>query len=106
MLGKGWPAVLFVIAVTVICTWPALEAPFTFDEHAGLVENRTVQPGSPVSAALTYRFSPDQIRPVFFLSLWLNARTGGIEPFPFRLTNLLLHIACGLLVVVFFRIRY
>ena len=98
MLRRGWPAVPFVVLVTAICAWPALEAPFTFDEHAGLVENRTVQPGSPVSAALTYRFSPDQIRPVFFLSLWLNARTGGIEPFPFRLTNLLLHIACGLLV--------
>ncbi|MCZ6695575.1 MAG: hypothetical protein O7A63_03445, partial [Acidobacteria bacterium] len=98
LMPGGWPAVLFVMAITTLCAWPALEAPFTFDEQAGIVDNRAVRPGSPVSAALTYRFSPDQMRPIFFLSLWMNTHAGGVVPFPLRLTNLCLHIACGLLV--------
>ncbi len=98
MSPRGILAFAALAAVTLLCAWPALDSSFTYDEQAGIVENRAVRPGAPIAAPLGYRFSPDQMRPVFFLSLWLNARISGVEPFPFRLSNVLLHLACGLLV--------
>jgi tetratricopeptide (TPR) repeat protein len=94
---------LLALALTIICCWPALRAPFTFDEHAGIAENRAVRPGAGVASALAYRFSPDQARPVFFLSLLLNARLFGPEPASFRATGVLLHLLCGLLLYLLLR---
>ena len=84
--------------ITVLCCLPALDGEFTFDEIAGISENRALYPGTPISAALSYRFSPDQARPVFFASLLADARLFGMSPRPFRVTNLAIHILCGLLV--------
>jgi protein O-mannosyl-transferase len=86
---------LFLVAV--LCCLPALDAPFTFDEQTGIADNRALRPGSSVVSALTYRFSPDQARPIFFLSLLVDARLSGTEPGAFRRTGVVLHLTCGLL---------
>jgi Flp pilus assembly protein TadD len=91
-------ALVVLLAVAAACCLPAIDAPFTHDERAGIAENRALRPGSPIGAAVTYRFSPDQARPVFFLSLWADARLFGVRPRPFRLTGLALHLICGVLV--------
>ena len=70
---------------------------------AGIANNRALHPGAPLPAALAYRFSPDQARPLFFLSLWADARLFGLSPRPFRVTNLALHLLCGLLVYLLLR---
>lgn len=96
-------AVAFVFAVAFLCCLPAVDAPFTFDEHAGIEDNRVVHPGAPIGEALSYRYSPDQARPVFFLSLLLDADLWGLQPRGMRLTGFLLHLACGALVYLLLR---
>lgn len=93
-----------VLALTAAVCWPAIDAPFTHDEEAGIAGNRTIRPGAPIGPVLAYRFSPDQARPVFFLSLWADAqRAGRIVPRPFRITSLLLHLVCGTLLYALLR---
>lgn len=92
-----------LLAVTAAACLPAMNAPFTFDERAGILDNRAVHPGSDLRQALTYRFSPDQMRPLFFASLWLDSRRQGLGPRGFHVTNLLLHLACGIMVYALVR---
>lgn len=92
-----------LLTVTAIACLPALHAPFTFDEQAGVQTNRAVHPGASWKEALTYRFSPDQTRPLFFASLLLDARLWGMEPRGFRRTDGLLHLAAGVLVWLLLR---
>ncbi len=94
---------LLLLAVTTFACLPALDAPFTFDEQAGVATNRAVHPGASWKDALTYRFSPDQTRPLFFASLLLDARLSGLEPRGFRRTDVLLHLATGVLVWLLLR---
>ncbi len=102
-LGREAPAVVLLLLLTALCCLPAIDAPFTFDETAGLADNRALRPGAPLAAALAYRFSPDQARPIFFLSLAVNARLFGLSPRSFRAVNLALHLLCGLLVYLLLR---
>jgi Tfp pilus assembly protein PilF len=92
-----------LLAVTAGACLPAIDAPFTFDERAGILDNRAVHPGADLGQALSYRFSPDQMRPLFFASLWLDSQRQGLGPRGFHVTNLLLHLACGGLVFVLAR---
>jgi tetratricopeptide (TPR) repeat protein len=93
------PAALLVLLVlTIVACLPALDAPFTFDEQAGVMTNRAIHPKASWRDAVTYRFSPDQTRPIFFASLHLDARLHGMAPRGFRRTDVLLHLAAGVLV--------
>jgi len=97
-------ASLVVLAVlTIAACLPAIDAPFTFDEQAGVATNRAVHPKASWRDALNYRFSPDQTRPLFFASLHMDARLQGMAPRGFRRTDLLLHLATGLLVWMLLR---
>lgn len=89
---------LSLFGVTLACCLPSLDAPFTHDEEAGIAVNRAVHPGATLREAATYRFSPDQTRPVFFMTLWLEGRLHGLAPRGYRVLSLLMHIACGLVV--------
>ena len=98
------PAALLVLLIlTIVACLPALDAPFTFDEQAGVMTNRAVHPKASWHDALTYRFSPDQTRPLFFASLLLDARLHGMAPRGFRRTDVLLHLAAGVLVWLLLR---
>jgi len=90
-------ALLLLLLVTFLCCLPAVNAPFTYDEHAGIEENRVVHPGARLAEAVAFRYSPDQARPLFFASLLLDADLWGMRPAGFRVTGFLLHLACGVL---------
>ena len=92
-----------LLAVTFVCCLPAVNAPFTYDEDAGIEDNRVVHPGARLGEALAYRYSPDQARPVFFASLLLDANLWGMQPRGFRLTCFVLHLACGVLLYLLLR---
>ncbi len=91
------PALALLLVVTFLCCLPAVNAPFTYDEHAGIEDNRVVHPGARLAEAVAFRYSPDQARPLFFASLLLDADLWGMRPAGFRLTSFLLHLACGVL---------
>ncbi len=86
-----------LLLFTFLCCLPAMDAPFTYDEHAGIEENRVVHPGARLGEALAFRYSPDQARPLFFASLLLDADLWGRQPRGFRVMSFLLHLACGVL---------
>jgi Flp pilus assembly protein TadD len=92
-----------LLGVTFICCLPSLDAPFTHDEEAGIAVNRAVHPGATLRQAATYRYSPDQTRPLFFVTLLLEGRLHGLAPRGYRVLSLLMHIACGLVVYVLLR---
>jgi Flp pilus assembly protein TadD len=94
---------VLLLAVAACACLPAIDAPFTFDERAGILDNRAVHPGADLRQALLYRFSPDQMRPLFFASLWFDSQRQGLSPRGFHVTSLLLHLVCGLLVYVLVR---
>jgi Tfp pilus assembly protein PilF len=96
-------AVGLVFLATLVCCLPAASAPFTFDEQAGIADNRVVHPGASFGEALRYRYSPDQARPVFFASLLVDADLWGGGPRGFRLTGFLLHLACGAVLYLLLR---
>lgn len=66
----------------------ALDAPFVFDDRSAIVANlriRELWPGPLLSA-----------RPVVDLTLALNYALGGLDVTGYHLFNLVLHLACGL----------
>ncbi len=92
-----------LLGLTFACCLPSLDAPFTHDEEAGIANNRAVHPGATLRAAATYRFSPDQTRPLFFMTLLLEGRVHGLAPRGYRVLSLLMHMACGCVVYVLLR---
>jgi len=94
-LGLG-----LLLVAAFLCCLPAVDAPFTYDEHAGIEDNRVVHPGARLGEALAYRYSPDQARPLFFASLLLDADLWGTQPRGFRVISFLLHLACGVLLYI------
>src|SRR5262245_44941975 len=98
--GPALAGLLLLLVATILAVAPSLDGAFTFDEQAGIAANRAIQPGAPWRGALAYRFSPDQSRPLFFLSLWLDARWHGMAPRGFRVTSLVLHLVSGSVVAL------
>lgn len=75
----------------------ALGGIFVFDDVLAIEENphvRTLWP--PWYAAWAEHESPLSGRPIPAYSLALNFALGGLDPFGYKLVNLLLHLACGL----------
>lgn len=91
---------LVLVLAGLAAWWNALDAPFLLDDHAAIVENTTIRDLSNLSAI----FDPPRDtsvtgRPVVNLSLALNYAQGGLSPRTYRLTNLLLHLLCAMLLM-------
>ncbi|MEK6606261.1 MAG: tetratricopeptide repeat protein [Myxococcota bacterium] len=88
-------------ALAVLAYAPSLRGPFVFDDLPHVARNAALRkPGDLVGVL----FSGWQgTRPVYNLSLALDAGIFGVRPLPFRATNLALHLACGALVALLAR---
>jgi Flp pilus assembly protein TadD len=91
-----YPALLVVAAAAAYAN--ALSGPFVFDDVGAIVENPHVRRLWPLSEALS---APPQAtvagRPLVSLSLALNYAVGGLDVRGYHLTNLAIHVLCGLL---------
>lgn len=78
---------------------PVLDAPFIYDDHNAIVDNRHVRRLWPIAEAVS---APAQStvsgRPLVALSLALNHALGGYDVRGYHLVNLALHLANALLV--------
>jgi tetratricopeptide (TPR) repeat protein len=104
----GW--LLFgTVVLTAVVHAGALGAPLTFDDAHLILGNSLLldsdglwrlllEPGLTAEGTLG-----DHYRPVLMLSLWVDFQLWGTEPWGYRLTNLLLHLANGAL--AFFLVR-
>jgi len=93
------PALLgCVIGVLVFSVYfNSLHAPFVFDDEIGVIKNPTIRALWPLSRVLSSSQSgPTNSRPMVNLSLAVNYKIGGLNPFGYHLANVLMHAIASL----------
>lgn len=84
--------------------WAGLFGDFAFDDYVNIVDNVALRMGvdamSSVVAAATSGISSPMGRPISMVSFALNYQLFGPAPFSFKLTNLAIHYANALLVLL------
>lgn len=103
----GWWLLLIAFAVTLAIYWPGLSGSWLFDDYPNIVDNHGVQPHdaslpSLVGAALSSPSSEFK-RPLSSLSFAANYLIGGLDPFGWKLANLVIHLLNGALVFLLAR---
>lgn len=96
-----------IVVLAFLCLvsyWSGLSGPFLFDDYPNIIENDRLTNISELSAdALKSAISQEEPgpigRPISFASFALNIIFTGLNPFWFKLTNLLLHILAAFLLV-------
>lgn len=95
------------LLLTALVYWPGLSGSWLFDDNPNIVDNPGVQPHEVsvpalVRAALSSPASEFK-RPLASLSFATNYLAGGLDPFGWKLTNLVIHLLNGWLVFVLAR---
>ncbi|WP_426663145.1 tetratricopeptide repeat protein [Rhodanobacter aciditrophus] len=93
---------LVALLVAAALYWPGLSGSWLFDDYPNIVDNPGVQPHAAsvpalVRAALSSPASEFK-RPLASLSFAANYLVGGLDPWGWKLANLLVHLLNGLLV--------
>lgn len=90
-------APILLLAAAALTYANSLANPFLFDDLPAIVGNADIrQIWPPVWLDSSFHGSLSS-RPLVMLSLALNYTVNGVDPFSFRLVNLVLHLGCGLL---------
>lgn len=89
-----------VLVVCCVLYWPALHGPFLFDDFPNLAALTSIDRVSSWRDLGIYLSQPRNFpgRPLAMLSFLLQKASWPDHPFPFKLVNLGIHLACGLLV--------
>lgn len=100
---------LFAVAALLTCLlyWPGLQGGWFFDDYPNIVDNAEVQPAQLgtaelVAAALSSP-SSDLKRPLASLSFVASFWVSGLDPFGWKLTNLVIHLLNGWLLLLLAR---
>lgn len=92
---------LGTLATALLVYLPGLPGDFVFDDFSSIAGNPTVTSPHPGLAAIfSALFSAPVgglLRPISMLSFMLNAQITGLAPLGFKLTNIFIHLACGVL---------
>lgn len=83
-------APLIIVFAGFLAYQNSFTGPFIFDDKAGITGNESIKD---IGTALRLNFSQ---RPILYLSLAINYALGGLEPWPYHLLNLVIHILAGL----------
>jgi protein O-mannosyl-transferase len=98
-----------ILSLTILIYQFGLHGPYIFDDHVNIVDNPPVliqqfSTTKLIAAASSFPGSGDRLaRPVSMLSFALNHYFTGLDPYWFKLTNLLIHCLNG--IMIFFLIR-
>jgi hypothetical protein len=106
----GWIFVL-TLAVTALTYTEGLNGPFLFDDHVHITQNQWVQIKSldwdSLAQAWNSSFSAFPAnRPLAQLTFGVNHAFSGLNPWAFKVTNLIIHLVNGGLVFAFVRLAY
>lgn len=98
-----WLLLSLLIVICLVSYWPGLFGGFLFDDFPNIVENDRLTAIDDLSVeaiqSAMYQPNPGPVgRPVSFFTFALNIAFTGLDPFYFKITNLLIHIANGILV--------
>lgn len=100
-----------IFAITVAVYSNGLNGPFLFDDHIHITQNQWVKIDRLDWASLIRAWNSSfsafpANRPLSQLSFGVNHAVSGLDPWAFKLTNLVIHLATGWLVFVFTRLSY
>ena len=104
-----WLLLALAVAVTAGIYWPGVTGGWVFDDYPNIVDNAAIHimPGHStlaawVNAALS---SPASFlhRPLASITFALNWMEGGGDPWPFKLTNIIIHLVNGVLLFCMLR---
>jgi tetratricopeptide (TPR) repeat protein len=90
------PIVLALALAIGAAYWSGLRAPFQFDDGDAIVENAAIRHWWPFAQDLPMSTQVAG-RPVVALSYAVNFQLAGLDPFGYRVVNLLIHFACAVL---------
>lgn len=96
--AAGAVAWIAVVAVCGWAYWPGLAGPFLFDDFKSIAELGHfggVEDWASFKAFLLGGHAGPTGRPVALLSFLIDARDWPADPWPFKRTNLVIHILCG-----------
>lgn len=104
---SGWLIVAIALLVTTTVYWHGLYGSWLFDDYPNIVDNHDLQITdahlpSLVRAALSSPSSEFK-RPLASLSFAANYLIAGLDPFSWKLTNLVIHLLNGVLVFLLAR---
>jgi tetratricopeptide (TPR) repeat protein len=101
MTSSVWPLALIGMA-GVAAYANALGHPFIFDDSLSIIDNPSIR-----TVGTSLLGGPSQLptagRPLVNVSFALNYAVGGLDPWGYHAVNLLLHIACGMLLFALLR---
>lgn len=101
-------AVIVALGAGYLVYMPGLSGPFLFDDLPNIVNNAhlnmTALTWNQVMAAAFSSHAGPLYRPIAMASFALNDYFGGLHPYGFKLTNVIIHLACGVLVIVLSRL--
>lgn len=104
-----WMLLALAVAVTASVYWPGVTGGWVFDDYPNIVDNTAIhiEQGHAtlvawVNSALS---SPSSFlrRPLASLTFSLNWMTGNGNPWPFKVTNIVIHLVNGILVFCMLR---
>src|SRR6185437_6136793 len=110
-LRKGLPWLLLAVAaiVTAAVYWPGRTGGWVFDDYPNIVDNAAIhitRGNSTLAAWVNSALSsPSSFlrRPLASLTFSLNWYFGGGNPWPFKVTNIVIHLINGVLVFCMLR---
>jgi len=98
--GRALLALLFIVLLSSVVYWPGLSGGFLFDDSINLTENPKVLiehlNWTELNRAAFSFPSGGLGRPISMLSLGMNHALTGLDPFYFKLTNLVIHLLNGI----------
>jgi len=91
--------ILLAVALTVAVYFPGLSGDFIFDDGPNITENTRLQTTElTLDGIRQAAFSADSgmlKRPISMLTFWVNYYLHGLDPYWFKVTNLLVHLLTG-----------
>ena len=111
LVRKGLPWLLLAIAViaTAAMYWPGVTGGWVFDDYPNIVDNAAIHITQGHSTLVAWvnsaLSSPSSFlrRPLASLTFSMNWYFGGGDPWPFKVTNIVIHLINGVLVFVMLR---
>lgn len=94
-----------LLLLTTALYWQGLYGGFIFDDGNSITQNKNIQIDKlTLDNLLSAAFSRETgvlLRPISMASFAFNHALTGLEPFYFKLTNLIIHLGTGLLLLIF-----
>jgi tetratricopeptide (TPR) repeat protein len=88
---------LGLLLLTLLSYLPALDNGFVWDDDDYVTANATLRSADGLRRIWLEPGAVPQYYPLTFTTLWLNYQIGGLEPFGYHLTNVLLHALAAIL---------